>query len=583
MLNQKVRSASFALLLIPLPLAGVAAVAQTGGGRVTMPVRVLTEDGTPVTDVKAGDVTLKVDGKPREIKLFELVDLRSGSGSAPAPSKVAPPFQTNAAQAPTGRDLFVLVDEESITPGKEVAVQEAAAALLGALSPRDRIALVSVRLGGVNIPLTSDREKITSSVATLAGYGSARENAADLSCRTLRTISALQAVFDAAKPDSPPTVVFFSTALAALQAGQTARMGGEQGSDVCPLRTEQFNQLGAAAQASHASFFVMELMDAGGPPLPQATGGLENLAGVTRGDLIRMGANAAGQMSRIARSTSAYYMVGFEPEASERGSGTKRVDVTLARSGVTVRAPQEIAFAKPAGKGPATPRDMIRVGTAFPDLPLRAAAYSSRNPGDDKVRVLALFEPLEAGIKLKAATIALYDKAGKLTAQWNAQAEDLSRQPAIAALVAAPGDYRVRVAATDASGRPGAVDLQLSAALIEAGPIRLGDLVLGKMTDSGPAPVLYFQTEQEALAMIELYGRPAGPLTAYVEVLQDPEGTALQAIPLSPSATSEQDKFVLSAKIPMAELKPGDYMVRAVVGIQGQEAKVTRTLRKAGS
>jgi hypothetical protein len=111
----------------------------------------------------------------------------------------------------------------------------------------------------------------------------------------------------------------------------------------------------------------------------------------------------------------------------------------------------------------------------------------------------------------------------------------------------------------------------------------LGDLVLGTLTETGPSPVLQFRNEAEALAMIELYGRPAGPLRAYVEVLKDPAAEPLQAVALTPSATSEQDKFVLSAKIPLGDLPPGDYMVRAVVGLEGQEGKITRTLRKTDS
>ena len=69
-------------------------------------------------------------------------------------------------------------------------------------------------------------------------------------------------------------------------------------------------------------------------------------------------------------------------------------------------------------------------------------------------------------------------------------------------------------------------------------------------------------------------------MTAYVELTADPDGEPLQAVPLTPSATSEADRFLLSAKIPLDSVKPGDYMVRAVVGVQGQEGRVTRTLRK---
>lgn len=579
------RASLIASILVALAIAVPAHLAaQPGSGTVTLAVRATTEDGQPVLDLKAGAVTLKVDGRPREITSFHFVDLRPAVAAKASPaSPLPPPFLTNAFTTPDGRDVFVLVDEESITPGKDAAVKEAIGALMSALSPRDRVGLVSVRLGGVNIGLTRDIEKVKSAVSSLAGHGSARETAGDLRCRTTRTLGALEGLFAAANPAAPPTVVFFSTAVATFQAGQTARMGAATTTEECPLRSEQFTQLGAAAQASRAAFFVMELLDGGATPLPEAAGGLENFAGATNGEFLRMGANAASQMARIAASTSAYYLVGFEPEAADRGTNARRVEVSVARAGTTVRAPRELTLPKPAGKGPVTPRDMIRVATVFHDLPLRAAAYASRNPGDDKVRILALFEPVDGSVKLKSATIVMYDKAGNNKAQWNAQSEDLKGPTSIAALVVPAGDYRLRVASTDASGRPGTVDVPMSAALVEAGPIRLGDLVLGTMTETGPTPVLQFRNEAEALAMIELYGRPAGPLKAYVEVLKDPAAEPLQAVALTPSATSEQDKFVLSAKIPLGDLQPGDYMLRAVVGLEGQEGKVTRTLRKTGS
>jgi hypothetical protein len=215
--------------------------------------------------------------------------------------------------------------------------------------------------------------------------------------------------------------------------------------------------------------------------------------------------------------------------------------------------------------------------------PLRAAAYSSRNTGDKKIRVLVLFEPGQVAAKLSAAIIGLYDTAGKLQAQWTAQGNDLSSSPVVAALLVDPGTYRLRVAATDATGRAGTVDTELAAAIIPAGPIHLGDLVLGRIGPDGPVPALQFGSDDAAVAMIELYGRPAGPLTAFVEVTTGAPGEPLAAVPLSPSATSEPDRFILSAKIPLSALKPGDYVVGAVVGVQGQEGRVTRTLRKAGS
>jgi len=574
-----------AAVFVPATLLAAAGggAPQAGGGAARVKFRVVGGDNAPVSDLAPGDVTLRVDGRPREITSLEFVEV--GNGAAPAaPSPFDPPFATNDLQA-GGRDLYILVDEESIAPGRDAGVKEAATILLEALAPGERAALVSVRQGGPNLGLTSNHDQVRSTIASLAGYADLKESAVDLTCRTVRTMQAMQAVFANASAGAPPTIVFFSTGVAALQAGKTVTLGRPSGSDadLCLLTPDNYKQLGDAAQNANATFFALELLDASASArLPEANGGLEDLAGATSGDFLRVGANMNEQMARIATTPASYYVATFAPENSDRG-GAKRLEVTVARGGVSVKAPREVTLARGGKARGSSPRDMIRVATPFTDLPLRAAAYASRNPEDKKVRVLALFEPIEPGTKLNAATIMMYDKSGSGAAQWNGRSPDFAGETTVAALVAEPGEYRMRVAATDASGRSGAVDLQVSAALIEAGPIHLGDLVLGKSVEGAPVPVMQFHGESEALAMIELYGRPAGPLVAYVEVLDKPDGEALHAVPLSPSATSEPDRFLLAASVPLGDLKPGDYLVRAVVGVQGQEGKVTRTLRKTGS
>ena len=117
------------------------------------------------------------------------------------------------------------------------------------------------------------------------------------------------------------------------------------------------------------------------------------------------------------------------------------------------------------------------------------------------------------------------------------------------------------------------------ATLIESGSIKLGDLVLGKASGNSLMPALQFTAEPEAIAMVELYGRPTSPLKMYIEVVGAP-GDPIQ-LPLTPSATNEPDKFILSAKLPIAALPEGDYLVRAIVGVEGEkEATITTTLRK---
>jgi len=117
------RPALAAALLVPLavaaPFAGgsPSAPEPQGDGTASLRFQVLAGDGSPAADLKAGDVTLKIDGRRREIESLRFVDLREpapavagSAAAAPAPTSTAPPYATNTRTA-GGRGLYLLVDE----------------------------------------------------------------------------------------------------------------------------------------------------------------------------------------------------------------------------------------------------------------------------------------------------------------------------------------------------------------------------------------------------------------------------------------------------------------------------------------
>ena len=65
---------------------------------------------------------------------------------------------------------------------------------------------------------------------------------------------------------------------------------------------------------------------------------LEDIAGVTGGDLFRLSGTADGVFERIVRETAAYYELAFEPFQSERNGKDHAISVKLNRPKVTVRA-----------------------------------------------------------------------------------------------------------------------------------------------------------------------------------------------------------------------------------------------------
>ena len=156
----------------------------------------------------------------------------------------------------------------------------------------------------------------------------------------------------------------------------------------------------------------------------------------------------------------------------------------------------------------------------------------------------------------------------------------------MAALAAAPGTYRVRVAAVDATGRAGSTDYELKVEVPRADPLKLSTLVLGTQQQGGGfAPRLDFASEPVAIGLLEIYGVPkGGNVTVDLDVVSTPEGTALATAQTSvdPGPAGAEDMRIAFGGFNIGSLAPGDYLMRAVVSLDGKPVgKVVRTLRKA--
>jgi hypothetical protein len=113
--------------------------------------------------------------------------------------------------------------------------------------------------------------------------------------------------------------------------------------------------------------------------------------------------------------------------------------------------------------------------------------------------------------------------------------------------------------------------------------LKLSALVLGTQGTGGFTPRLDFKDESVAIGMLQIYGVPKGAtLKLDLDVAPTPEGVALATADTTIVPTRADDQRIAFGGFSIESLPPGDYLMRAVVSLDGKPVgKVVRTLRKS--
>jgi hypothetical protein len=533
-------------------------------------------DSLPVADLLPTDVTLRIDGRTRAIRSLEYVPVRTTGGMA---SSV--PYGSNVVTE-GGRSIVLIVDFESIRPGREAALRDHIGQFARGLSPSDRLALVTVPYGGVKVDLTTDHARVTQALVALSGQAASTESETEAACRTRATLVALRgAIDDLRGGEAPVTVVLFSGQLAGPQGVQSMQSGVSLGR--CQLLREHFQHVSGAVANARAQLYIVQ------PELSTSSAGLvglEHLTGVTGAPLWHISGAGDGALGRVLRETGGYYLARFEPEPEETQGSVRGLSVNISRPGVVLRSRPQMTVVRQqtrfTGSAPVTPLAMMKEARVFRDLPLRVAGFSSREPGEQNVRVFVTFDSPDPAVAFAEAIVGLFAEDGKLVASRVMPTAELVGPTVTTALTVPAGTYRLRVAATEASGRGGAADFTVDAGLVRAGGLTLSDLVLGLFRDGQFQPRLEFGAQATAMAHLEIYGGREGARVGVVfEVARTTNGPAIVSMPGAFAATTEADRFLVTAAIPIGALPPGDYVVRATVAEMDQAGgRVVRPMRK---
>lgn len=541
------RSAGLATTLVLLALA--APLAQTHAPIVTIDLVVTGTDGRPVTDLRPADLVVRLDGRPRPVTAIERVTAEASPTAAGLPQ----PYAAN--NRGTGRTTAVIVDVTRLADGRAAAIRAGLEQLTAALAPADRLALIPLSADTRPVDFTVIHQRVVDAAAALTTGGGA-----------------------------PRTARQDETAVEAMLAAvgrSAALLGAEPGVKTLVVLTEPFaatsrlrraiQTLGEAAARHRIALYIA----APGTPTVPPTDGLHALAAGTGGAVV------TGSWADIVLSERARVVVTLAADTDLKYGEPMRLLVAPARAGLTIRSRPAAVLDATATRPLESLTDMLRQPRTFTDLPLRLEAYPVLHSDRTSIRLLIVGETIDASRTLAWSEFALVSTDGRVVSQWTEGRDAVALRPLISGAVAPEGQYRLRWAASELSGRRGTVDLDVTARFTPAGAFQLSALMLGRLATDTFVTVL-----QPEGPDVEWYAEIYGPaaegvtLTTRLEALSA-AGAVLLTEPGRVLTSPDPSRRAMTGRVNVATLAPGDYQLRATLIVNGQDAgAVSRTYRK---
>lgn len=532
--------------------------AQTPVAGVRIDVTAAEASGTPVTTLRPGDLSVRVDGRVQPIVSLTLVQHLDERPPLPAP------YATN--QFAPGRTIAVAVDITRLDVSQTLAVAEGVAALLDGLHARDRVGLVALAPDDVAVDFTTRHDRVRAAATALKGRAPGTATSRKAEAAAAASLAMLGRLITGLAVESGlKTVVFVTSPFASSSPTRRA-----------------IQVVAAAAAAQRVQLFVTEPGAASVTP----GSGLASLAAATGGLLLPAG-TATAAFASIATHTATRYELEFTPASNLRNDKAHRVQVLSLRADVRVTAPASVVIprAGAAPEGMVALTDMLGQPRAYRDLPLRVAVYPVLDTDRDRLRLLILGETEDASRTLAWAEFALIAPSGAVIARWKVESAEAAVRPLMTAALASEGAYRLRMAASELSGRRGTVDVEFDARLTPAGAFALGPLMFGTLSADAFVPQLQPPAEATAIMVYaEAYGRTdaADAWGATFEIARTADGPAVATSTGSVRSTPDPERRAALGTLDLTALSAGDYVVRAIVSRNGAEiGRVTQTLRKA--
>ena len=353
----------------------------------------------------------------------------------------------------------------------------------------------------------------------------------------------------------------------------------------------------AAARQPPAATVIIDVAvtDRGGRPVPdlaaadfsvELDGGSRRILAVTYLPGGAPMAGAVGPAFDAVTPTVPVYRLVLEPPDATPAGREFAVAVTVARAGVKAQtAPRAVAAASPSAaiaRGVAAPaatpsleerlQRAIATGRPEPGLPMLSGWMVRRGADPAQVTVDVQLEIAASARAPLTALMGVVDAQGAIRrASRPIEAAPDGTYTIDVSLPLAPGAYKLRFAAADATGAVGAIETAVTAQLAVMGPLRASGLLRWTASAAGPPrPLLLDQLPAAAStlgATLELYSASGAPPPAdiLVRIGLSPAGSPQPSIERIVTPETRGGVLTAEAEFPLDGLASGRYTVRAVV------------------
>ena len=581
---------------------------KSGVDLLTLQTSVLDKDGRPVTDLRAADFSVTVEGRPRKVLFARYRGTVEASSATAAAGRATPASHAENTRTAGGRLIMFVVDRDSIKRGSEKALLESSTAIVDALSPADAVGVLSIPVGGVDP--TRDHGRVHDELKRITGTqpsptlavsdksvswtealgferGDTRvmQEVVERECRASEGARCAQELQNYARnllfAGRAHTRTILQSLEAALKALQQVRgpryvvlLSGGQAFDQELL--VHYNDFARAAAAARITLHAVHIDQPGADTADRRSmtspmggrdmaTGLQTMTGMTGGAYYSGIGRATGVFDRIKTEIANDYELGIETLPTDADGKLRDVSVKVNRPDVSVRSRRQVLLAK---DDPAGAKDPVLALLAQPtdvaDLPIAVASYATRGQEPTTLRVVL---SAEFGAPIADWAYAVLDGNKVLADGRQQSADEAGRRMVTTSLQLAPGRYRIRVAATANDGRGGVIDAPLAVGLRAADPLQLSDLIVGTALTGRVQPQSRIFVGQRLAALLEIVSADVAALEkTRVAMELIPAGAPEPARRVLMASVSGPSSVVLlaEAQIDTTALPPGRYTASAI-------------------